>query len=211
VTARRARVPRVAAIVLAAGRSSRMRGANKLLVPIGGDLVIARAVDAALASRAATVVVVTGYQAARIRAALAGRDVAFAHHRYYAQGLSSSLRRGLKALDPEIEGALICLGDMPWVLPADLDALITAFARADRPICVPVRRRQRGNPVLWPARHFAALCALAGDVGGRDLLRARRREVVRVPVRGAGITRDVDTAEDFARWTTDLPSPRRRA
>ena len=107
--------------------------------------------------------------------------------------------------------ALICLADMPWVAAADLDALIAAFARAARPICVPVRGRRRGNPVLWPARHFAALRALAGDVGGRDLLRARWREVVRVPVRGAGITRDVDTAEDFARWTTDSPSLRRRA
>ena len=175
-----------------------MRGANKLLVPVGGDPVIARAVDAALASRAATVVVVTGYQAARVRAALAGRDVAFAHHRYYAQGLSSSLRRGLKALDPEIEGALICLGDMPWVTPADLDALITAFARSDRPICVPVRRRRRGNPVLWPARHFRALRALQGDQGARGLLLRHRREVARVPVRGAGVTRDVDTPADLA-------------
>ena len=187
-----------------------MAGTNKLLAPLSGEPVIARSVDAALASRAATVVVVTGHQAARLRAALAGRDVEFAHNRYYARGLSSSLRRGLSALDPAIEGALICLGDMPWVAPADLDALIAAFARANRPICVPVpvRGRRRGNPVLWPARHFPALRALQGDVGARGLLRRHAREVARVEMRGAGVTRDVDTPADLA--VSRRSSPARR-
>jgi molybdenum cofactor cytidylyltransferase len=175
-----------------------MGGANKLLVPLAGDPVVAHAADAALASRAATVVVVTGHQAARVRAALAGRDVQFAHNRYYARGLASSLRRGLRALDPAIEGALVCLGDMPWVSAADLDALIAAFARADHPICVPVRGRRRGNPVLWPARHFAALRALQGDFGGRGLLRRYAREIVRVSMPDAGVTRDIDTPADIA-------------
>jgi molybdenum cofactor cytidylyltransferase len=199
VTARRK--SRVAALVLAAGRSSRMRGVNKLLAELDGDPLVAHAVDAALASTAANVVVVTGHQAARVRAALAGRDVEFAHNRYYARGLSSSLRRGLAALDAGTAGALICLGDMPWVSPADLDALIAAFARADAPICVPVRGRRRGNPVLWPARHFPALCALQGDVGARGLLRRYAREVVRVPMRSAGVTRDVDTPADLIRYS----------
>jgi molybdenum cofactor cytidylyltransferase len=194
----RTRRPRVAAIVLAAGRSRRMGAANKLLAPLAGDPVIAHAVDAALASRAATVVVVTGHQAARVRAALAGRDVEFAHNRHYARGISSSLRRGLAALDPATSGALVCLGDMPWVSTADLDALIAAFARADRPICVPVRGRRRGNPVLWPARHFAELRALQGDLGGRRLLRRYAREVARVPMSDTGVTRDLDTAADLA-------------
>ena len=202
----------VAAVVLAAGTSSRMRGTNKLLAELDGKPVVAHAVDAALASRAANVVVVTGHQAARVRDALAGRDVAFAHNRYFARGLSSSLRCGLRALDPVISGALICLGDMPWVSRADLDALIAAFARGDAPICVPTRAGRRGNPVLWPARHFAALRALQGDVGARGLLRRHAREVVRVAMRGAGITRDVDTPDDLVKAANrPRASPRRRA
>jgi molybdenum cofactor cytidylyltransferase len=196
-------------VVLAAGRSSRAGGVNKLLAPLGGDPLIAHAVDAALASRAATVVVVTGHQAPRVRAALAGRDVRFAHNRYYARGLSSSLRRGLVSLDPAFEGALVCLGDMPWVRAADLDALIAAFARTDRPICVPTRGRRRGNPVLWPARHFAALRALQGDVGARSLLRRYAREVVRVPMSDAGVTRDVDTPADLVRISRSASRARR--
>jgi molybdenum cofactor cytidylyltransferase len=209
LSARRSRGPRVAALVLAAGRSTRMGGANKLLAPLAGDAVIAHSVDAALASRAATVVVVTGHQAARVRAALAGRDVQLAHNRYYARGLSSSLRRGVEALDRAIDGALVCLGDMPWVSAADLDALIAAFARADRPICVPVRGRRRGNPVLWPARHFAALRALQGDAGARGLLRRYAREIVRVSMPDAGVMRDVDTPVDLARLSRPASRARR--
>ena len=174
---------------------------NKLLADLDGAPLIARTVDAVLASRAAPVVVVTGYQAARVRAALAGRDVRFAHNRRHASGMASSLRCGLRALGPDSEGALICLGDMPWVRATDLDALIAAFARAARPICVPVRGRRRGNPVLWPARHFAALSALAGDVGGRSLLLRHARELLRVPVADAGVSSDVDTPADLARST----------
>jgi molybdenum cofactor cytidylyltransferase len=184
---------------------------NKLLVDLDGEPLIARTVDAALASRAANVVVVTGYQAARVRAALAGRDIAFAHNRYYARGLSSSLRRGLAALDAAIEGALICLGDMPWVSASDLDALIAAFARADRPICVPVRGRRRGNPVLWPARHFAALRALQGDVGARGLLRRHAREALRVSRPDAGVTSDVDLPADLVAFVSRRSSRRRRS
>jgi CTP:molybdopterin cytidylyltransferase MocA len=99
---------------------------------------------------------------------------------------------------------------MPWVRAADLDALIAAFARAARPICVPVRGRRRGNPVLWPARHFAALGSLAGDVGGRGLLRRHARELLRVPIPDAGVTRDVDTRADLAYFVRRRSSRRRR-
>jgi molybdenum cofactor cytidylyltransferase len=206
---------RVAAIVLAAGASQRMGGANKLLAELDGVPLVARAVDAALASRAACTVVVTGPDAARVRRALAPRDVVFAHNRAAARGIASSLARGIAALDPEIDGALICLADMPWVDAAHLDALIAAFARGARPICVPVRGRRRGNPVLWPARHFDALRALSGDVGARALLQRHAREVVRVPMRDAAVTRDVDTPADLVRRAPRVSrrraSPRRRA
>jgi molybdenum cofactor cytidylyltransferase len=101
---------------------------------------------------------------------------------------------------------------MPWVEAAHLDALIAAFARAARPICVPVYGRRRGNPVLWPARHFPALRALQGDVGARVLLRRCASEVVRVAMRDAGVTRDVDVPSDLSRRVMRRRvSPRRRA
>ncbi len=192
--------PRVAALVLAAGHSTRMGGANKLLARVDGAPVVARAVDAALASRAEPVVVVTGHEAERVARALGARRVRLVHNADHAKGLSASLRAGLDALSDSVDGALVCLGDMPWVTAAHLDALVAVFARRapeGPPICVPVFDGERGNPVLWPARHFDALRAVEGDTGGRDLLHLHASEVRQVPVPDDGVRRDVDVPTDL--------------
>lgn len=188
---------RVAAVVLAAGRSTRMGDANKLLTPIDGAPMIARVVDAALASRAEPVVVVTGHDAERVCAAIAGRDIQQAHAARAFRGLSASLEAGLASLDEAIDAAIVCLGDMPWIEARHLDALIEAFVAHPERICVPVHGGRRGNPVLWPKRHFAALRSLAGDVGGRELLARHREEVVSVPIADDAVLRDVDTPDDL--------------
>jgi molybdenum cofactor cytidylyltransferase len=181
-------------VVLAAGLSRRMGAANKLLAEVEGAPMIARCVDAVLASPARPVVVVTGHEAARVRRALAGRALSFAHNPEPEAGLSASLRTGIAALGDEVDGALVCLGDMPWVRPEHIGALIAAFeASGGRTICVPVFEGRRGNPVLWPARHFAEIAALEGDRGARALLDAHADEVCYVPVADAGVTLDVDT------------------
>ena len=85
---------------------------------------------------------------------------------------------------------------MPWVRTEHIEALIAAFdASPLHPICVPTWDRKRGNPVLWPARHFAEIATLTGDTGARSLLDAHAAEVCFVPVADAGVTRDVDTPD----------------
>jgi len=191
---------RVGALVLAAGLSRRMGEANKMLAEVEGAPMIARCVDAVLASPARPVVVVTGHEAARVRGALAGRELVFAHNPEPAAGLSASLRTGIAALGDEVAGALVCLGDMPWVRPEHIEALIAAFeASGGRSICVPTFDGRRGNPVLWPARHFAEIAALCGDRGARSLLDAHADEVCYVPVADAGVTLDVDTPDALAK------------
>jgi len=195
---------RVAALVLAAGLSSRM-GENKLLVDVGGRPMVARVVDAVLESAARPVVVVTGHQEAAVRAALAGRAVVFASNPEPAAGLSSSLRAGLHGVG-EVDGALVCLGDMPWVRGRDLDALIAAFdPAAGRAICVPHHHGRRGNPILWAARYFPEMMRLAGDTGAKHLLEEHADETHAVEVGDAGVLLDVDTREALARYDGGLP------
>lgn len=190
------RPPAIAAIVLAAGASRRMGEANKLLLPIDGMPMVARTVRAALRSRAGPVVVVTGHQAEAVAAALAGLPVTLAHNPEHAAGMASSLRRGLAALPAEADGAVVCLGDMPWVEAADIDALIEAFDPArGREVCAPVHAGRRGNPVLWGKRLLPLLAMAEGDSGGRALL--ERVAVHAVPRGDNGTLRDIDTAADF--------------
>lgn len=191
--------PRVSAIVLAAGLSRRMGERNKLLAEVDGAPMLARVVDALLASSVADIVVVTGHEAERVRGALGNRELRFAHNPDFAEGLASSVRTGIAAIAEKADAALICLGDMPWVRAEHIDALLAASDPAGGgAICVPSFDRKRGNPVLWPARYFPELSALRGDAGARALLDAHTEQVRLVPIADAAVTLDVDTPEALA-------------
>ena len=189
---------KVAAIVLAAGRSSRMAPRNKLLELIEAEPIVAHVVSAATASGADLVVVVTGFEAERVGAVLRGLKMKVVHNADYEHGLSTSLRAGLEALSGEMDGALILLGDMPKIESEDLDALIAAF-KGREAICVPVRDGRRGNPVLWGAAHFAEMTKITGDMGAKPLMAKYPEHVVDVPVESDRIFTDIDTPSDFAR------------
>jgi molybdenum cofactor cytidylyltransferase len=186
----------VAGIVLAAGRSTRMGGPNKLLAEIGGKPLVRIAAEQALASRAKPVVVVTGHQRVEVEAALKGLKVTFAHNPDYAEGLSTSLKAGIAALPADVDGAIVCLGDMPQVDARLIDRLIAAFDPAKGAlVAVPTIEGKRGNPVVWSRRFFGDLAKLDGDVGARHLIASYPEAVVEVPMSGRGALVDVDTPD----------------
>ncbi len=190
---------RIAAVVLAAGRSTRMGGPNKLLAEIGGKPLVRMAVEQALASRARPVIVVTGHERERVEAALAGLPVKLVHNPDFAQGLGTSLRAGIAAVPAEadgVDGVIVCLGDMPQVDAALIDRLIAAFDPERGALAVmPTIDGRRGNPVLWSRRFFPDLMAIEGDVGARHLIDRYGEAVVEVPVTGTAALTDVDTPE----------------
>lgn len=192
--------PRIAALVLAAGRSSRMvgmGGGNKLLAEVAGMPLALYAVNAALASRATSVTVVTGFEAGKIEALVAGPRVAIVRNPDYAEGMSTSLRHGIAALPADVDGVVVLLADMPRINAAHIDALIAQFAVSPN-IVVPMQSGRRGNPVLWPRSHFAALQSITGDKGARELLSRHADEVVALEITNDAIFADVDTLEDLA-------------
>jgi molybdenum cofactor cytidylyltransferase len=196
--------PRIAAIVLAAGASSRMAPRHKLLVQgPDGRAMAARVVDHLLASSARPILVVTGHREPEIRAALAGRDVRFVHAERHAEGLAESLKAGLAALPEEAAAALICLGDMPLVSSAAIERIIAAYDPDEgRSIVVPTHDGSYGNPVLWDRRHLPELMELTGDQGARSLLKRHVEEVTEVAMEDDGVLRDFDTPESLETLAT---------
>ena len=192
--------PRIAALVLAAGKSSRMGPDNKLLAMLpDGRTMIAQTVDHVLASAARPVIVVTGHQDAEIQTALHDRPVRFVHAEDFAAGLAASLHAGIAALSSGIGAALICLGDMPLIGPATLDQLIAAFDPTEgREIILPTFEGQRGNPVLWGKRFFPALLGLQGDIGARQILHQHMESVTEVALDTDSVLLDFDTPAALA-------------
>ena len=188
--------PRVAAVLLAAGQSRRMGRLNKLLQEVDGAPMVVRAAEALRASQVESLVVVLGHQADQVRAALGPREAAFVENPDYAEGLSTSLKRGLAEVPDDVDAVLVCLGDMPRVSAAQIDRLIAAFNPLEgRAICVPTHRGKRGNPVLWARRFAVEMMTIAGDVGARHLLGEHADVVCEVEMAEDAVLLDIDTPE----------------
>lgn len=192
--------PKVAALVLAAGRSTRFGPSNKLLADLDGEPVVRRTVRAVLGSGVAGVTVVTGHMADAVRAALAGLEVSFAESPHYRDGLAASLKAGLAALPRGIDGVVVALGDMPGVTSGDIDRLISGLApKEGRSIVVPTHGGKRGNPVLFAAHLLPELMEVEGDAGAKQVIVRHAEEVAEVDIGSTRIFADVDTPEELER------------
>jgi molybdenum cofactor cytidylyltransferase len=190
---------RIAAIVLAAGRSTRMGAVNKLIADIGGKPLVRIAAEQALASKARPVIVVTGHQRDQVESALQGLDATVVYNPDYAEGLGTSLRAGIAAVPDTADGAIVCLGDMPQVDAGLIDKLLGAFdPERGALVVVPVIDGKRGNPVVWARRFFKDLMSVQGDVGARYLIGSYAEAVAEVPVDSAAALTDVDTPESLS-------------
>lgn len=183
----------VAAIVLAAGLGTRFGGA-KLLAEFRGKPLVRHAVEAALASRAAPVIVVVGHEAGRVRAALQGLPLAFVDNPGFAEGLSTSLQAGFAALPAEAGGAVILLADMPRVSAGLIDAICSAWLEGRPDAVVPSFRGRRGNPVLLSRGLAPEIARLRGDTGASPLLKGRPG-VRDLAVDDEAVLLDADTPE----------------
>ncbi len=176
------------AIILAAGRSSRMGAAHKLLELWRGKPLVAHVADAVAAAGLPPPIVVLGARAADVRSALGDRPAQFIFAADHADGLAHSLRAGIAAVPAGWAGALVCLGDMPRVEPGLLHALAAAPGLA-----VPVWDGRSGNPVRWPRGLFPRLQDLVGDVGGKAILAEQADALTTVTAPSDAIFDDIDT------------------
>ena len=206
--------PRIGALLLAAGQSRRMGGPNKLLAELPGSnpgtgvAMVTRVAQRLLASRARPIIAVLGNRADEIDAALGRLPVERVRNPDFADGLSTSLKRGLAALPEDVDGVLICLGDMPLISGRHLDRLIAVFNPLEgRAIIVPTRHGKRGNPVLWAKRFFSEMLQISGDVGARHLIGEHAELVAEVEMDDDAILVDIDTPEALAtfrdKWQRD--------
>jgi molybdenum cofactor cytidylyltransferase len=193
---------RVTAVILAAGQSSRM-GRPKQLAEVGGQPMIVRAVQTALASGADEVLVVIGAYAGAVTAALqplqttVGAQVRLVENPDFASGQASSIRTAIRALDGRAEAALFLPVDQPFLTPALLQRLITAWRVGAQLAASAVDGRVRGAPALFDHALWPELLALTGDEGARPLLRKYAEQIVPVTADAAEL-RDIDTPDELA-------------
>jgi len=188
----------IAALVLAAGRAVRM-GSPKLLLPVGGEALLARVLRAARASRCDDVLVVVGAGADEITAAAREAGARAVLNPRYAEGMGTSVAAGIAALPDACEAVVVLLGDQPFVGPEIINALIDAHRDTGRPLVASRYGTVRGAPMLIGRDLFDEARALDGDVGARVLLRGHPDLLAEVDVGEGPASWDVDTPDDLER------------
>nr|MDQ2997746.1 nucleotidyltransferase family protein [Chloroflexota bacterium] len=167
---------RVAALILAAGASSRM-GSPKQLLDWGGQPLVRAAAEMALAAQLDPLLVVVGGAQGQVADALAGLPLRMIANPDYAAGQSTSLRAGIAALGQDADAVVVLLGDQPFVTAAIIEQLVTEWQTSGAAIVAPTYAGQRGNPVLFAHSVFPELLAVQGDQGARGVLAADRARV----------------------------------
>ena len=191
----------MAAVVLAAGESTRM-GRVKQLIEYDGEPLVRRATRSALEAGAKPVAVVLGANASLIAPALADlQDVISVTNDRWQEGQASSLVAGLRAAPANADGVLVTLSDQPLVDAAALRLLIAAFVDGSR-IVAASYEGIIGVPAVFGTEYLDQLLELTGDRGAGQWLRARRAEVRTVSIAAASV--DIDTLDDVRRLDKDL-------
>jgi molybdenum cofactor cytidylyltransferase len=190
----------ISAIVPAAGMSTRMGEHNKLLMTYRGKFLIEHAVDTLLASRVSEIIVVAGFEADKLNAALRGKLVTIIDNPDYREGLSTSIKTGISAISREATAIVIYLADQPMLEPGDVNQIIDAYAKAreaGKSIVVPFHKGQRGNPVIMDASFKEEIMDVAGDVGCRKVIKRNPDKVLVLEMETDHVIRDIDRMEDY--------------
>jgi molybdenum cofactor cytidylyltransferase len=187
----------ISCIILAAGKSSRMNGRNKLLLKWRGKEIIRCTIESILEIKPYETIVVLGHQADTLSSLIENYPVKIVKNNNYFLGQSTSLKEGLKVSSDKTTGALFMLGDLPLIKKDTLAELVNAFIQNPDKIIVPYYFGKRGNPIIVPRSFFKEIFKLKGDVGARGLL--IEKNVIRLKVNDQGVIFDIDNPKDYER------------
>jgi molybdenum cofactor cytidylyltransferase len=193
----------ISAVILGAGLSTRF-GAKKQLVKFEGATLLETVVGRFLKSKVDDVVVVLGYAAEEIRTNSDFGRARVVVNADYAQGLSTSLKAGIDAVNPAAKAAVVALGDQPLISVRIIDLLVEKYMETGGPIVAPFYQRRRGNPVLFDKSLFSELRNIHGDTGAKASLERHADKVVKVQVDDIGVLFDIDTQDDYGRLLKTL-------
>ena len=193
---------KITAILLAAGRSTRMGHANKLMHPLAESSILEQSLQHLARSNVGEIILITGFEAEKISALPLVKKLAsegklrIVINENHENGMGSSLATGINALDTQTDATLITLGDMPYIQPNSIDQIITAAnAHNDKQIFIPQFNGKNGHPTLWRKPLFNQLAELSGDNGGKNIIQTHKSLSQIVAVDDQGILKDIDTLE----------------
>ena len=192
----------ISTILLAAGKSKRLKGENKLIKNFKGKPLINHILSSLIKSKVNTIFIVVGYQNQKIKKiAYKNKKITFVTNLNYKKGISSSINSGLKRISKKNIGFLITHGDMPLISKTILNTLCSALKNKDKEIFVPVYKKKLGNPLAFKYSMIKSLKKIKGDKGAKKLIRSNKSKVQLVKMKSKSILIDFDQLKDFPSTT----------
>ena len=191
----------ISAVILAAGESKRMGKQNKLLLPVAGEALLVKLIKSVCDSDVGQVIVVIGHEAEKIRRKLNNFPLSFVYNPNFSEGMTTSIKSGLKEVSPDCDGYMICLADMPFINTPEINKLIHAYIqnriKEKKLIVVPVFQGHRGNPVLFSSEFRNDILEHKKESGCKEVIMNNSESVKEVEMDDDNMLIDVDTLEDY--------------
>jgi len=195
----------ISAVILAAGESKRMGKQNKLLLPVAGEALLVKLIKSVCDSDVGQVIVVIGHEAEKIRRKLNNFPLSFVYNPNFSEGMTTSIKSGVKEVSPDCDGYMICLADMPFINTSEINKLIHAYAqnriKEKRLIVIPVYQGHRGNPVLFSTEFREDILEHKIEYGCKGVIMNNFESVKEIEMDDDSMLLDVDTLEDYQRAT----------
>ena len=195
----------ISAVILAAGESKRMGKQNKLLLPVAGEALLVKLIKSVCDSDVGQVIVVIGHEAEKIRRKLNNFPLSFVYNPNFSEGMTTSIKSGVKEVSPDCDGYMICLADMPFINTSEINKLIHAYAqnriKEKRLIVIPVYQGHRGNPVLFSTEFREDILEHKMEYGCKGVIMKNFESVKEIEMDDDSMLLDVDTLEDYQRAT----------
>ena len=198
----------ISAVILAAGESKRMGKQNKLLLPVAGEALLIKLIKSVCDSDVGQVIVVIGHEAEKIRRKLNNFPLSFVYNPNFSEGMTTSIKFGVKEVSPDSDGFLICLADMPFINTSEISKLIHAYVqnriKKKRLIVVPVFQGQRGNPVLFSSEFRNDILEHKKESGCKEVIMNNSESVKEIEMDDDNMLLDVDNLDDYQRLTENF-------
>ena len=195
----------ISAVILAAGESKRMGKQNKLLLPVAGEALLVKLIKSVCDSDVGQVIVVIGHEAEKIRRKLNNFPLSFVYNPNFSEGMTTSIKSGVKEVSPDCDGYMICLADMPFINTSEINKLIHAYdqnrIKEKRLIVIPVYQGHRGNPVLFSTEFREDILEHKMEFGCKGVIMKNFESVKEIEMDDDSMLLDVDTLEDYQRAT----------
>jgi molybdenum cofactor cytidylyltransferase len=187
----------IAVIILAAGAARRM-GQSKQLLPLGGKTLVWQTANAACQANLGEVIVVTGAQGDRVKAALTDLPLQVVHNAKWEAGQATSVRAGVLALEADVQAVIFLPADQPLVTPELLTELVSCYHSSGAATVLPCFQGRRGSPVLFDLTFWRQeLLSLEGDKGGRELLNSQPDKVATLEITDGSLLFDADSLAEY--------------